>query len=246
MYKLTWKKSGIKPQVIYQPKADIIPQQVDLRQYCSPVEDQGQLGSCTANAIVGMLEWLENKNRDVNNVRLSRLFVYYNERNIEGQVNEDAGAFIHDGIGSLATNGICEEQTWPYNESMIAVKPSPVAYSQALSRRYHTYHQLSGKAGLIGCLAEGYPFVFGVPVQESTFCSEYLPGAMVPMITGNERDLGGHAMCCVGYDMQKDVFIVRNSWGPDWGDKGYCYFPIDYITYFGDDFWTVRGTFDNK
>lgn len=245
MYQLTWKKSGIKPQTIYKPKADMVPQQVDLRQYCSPVEDQGQLGSCTANAIVGMLEWLENKNRDTQNVHLSRLFVYYNERFVEGQVNQDAGAFIHDGINSLSVNGICEEQSWPYVESMYATKPSPAAYTEALTRRYHTYHQLSSQ-DLIGCLAEGYPFVFGVPVQESTFCSEVLPGAMVPMITGYESDLGGHAMCCVGYDMTKNVFIVRNSWGPNWGDNGYCYFPIDYLEKFGDDFWTVRGTFSNS
>lgn len=246
MRALQWKKSLAAAMAFYHPKAERIPTDVDLRQYCTPVEDQGQLGSCTANAIVGMLEWMENKNRDTNVVRLSRLFVYFNERNIEGDIAEDAGAFIHDGINSLATLGICEESVWPYKENMFAVKPSAAAYDEALHHRYHNYHQLNGsKASLIGCLAEGYPFVFGVPVSEHKFCVD-LPGGIVPMITGRERDLGGHAMCCVGYDLIRDVFIVRNSWGPDWGDNGYCYFPMDYLTKFGDDFWTVRGTYSNN
>jgi C1A family cysteine protease len=249
MKTLHWLKSlRVITESLYAPQATTeIPLRVDLRQWCSPIEDQGQLGSCTANAIVSMLEWLENKNRETNFVRLSRLFVYFNERNMEGTTTSDAGAFIHDGIGSISQLGICEESVWPYNESMFAVKPNQQAYTEALTRRYHSYSRVESKEGMLACLAEGYPFVFGVQVSESEFCGD-LPGGLVKMITGNETDLGGHAMCCVGYDLDKNHFIVRNSWGPDWGDNGYCYFPIEYLTdpEFSDDFWTVRKTYSDN
>jgi C1A family cysteine protease len=247
MKTLNWMRSlyHLQEHVVTPTTTPEFPQHVDLRQWCSPIEDQGQIGSCTANAIVSMLEWLENKNKDTNFVRLSRLFVYYNERNMEGSTTTDSGAFIHDGINSIGQLGICEEPIWPYDEAKFTVKPSDTAYTEALQRRYHTYSRISGKEQMLACLTEGYPFVFGVQVEESTFCTE-VPGGMVAMITGDEKDLGGHAMCCVGYDMEKELFIVRNSWGEEWGDKGYCYFPFEYLVYFADDCWTVRNTYTDN
>jgi C1A family cysteine protease len=248
MKNLIWKKSPVKLGESFTPAVgNALPRRVDLRQWCSPIEDQGQLGSCTANAIVSMLEWLENKNHETSFARLSRLFVYFNERNMEGTITSDAGAFLHDGISSLSQYGICDETVWPYNESMFACRPNDDAYKAASTRRYHTYNRIDGQAAMLACLAEGYPFVFGAQVSESSFCVD-VPGGIVPMITGYEKDLGGHAMCCVGYDLDKQYFIVRNSWGPSWGDNGYCYFPINYLGNqdFADDFWTVRGTFSTN
>src|SRR5437879_5900028 len=95
------------------PRLAALPTQVDLRKKCSPIENQGEIGACTANALVGALEFLELKD-GVEFVDLSRLFVYYNERAIEGTVKQDSGAFLRDGIKSLAKQGVCPEQEWPY------------------------------------------------------------------------------------------------------------------------------------
>ena len=103
---------------------------MDLRALCSPVEDQGQLGSCTANALVGMLEYLEIVHR-FPFVDLSRLFVYYNERVIEHSVHDDSGAMLRDGIKTLAKQGVCPEENWPYIIAKFAV-PSPFCYREAV------------------------------------------------------------------------------------------------------------------
>src|SRR6266568_4205862 len=107
-----------------------LPSKIDMRSKCSPVEDQGQLGSCTANALVGALEFLEIKD-GAPFVDLSRLFVYYNERVIEGTVDQDSGAFIRDGIKSLAKQGVCPEKEWPYRVRDFTRKPTAKCYSDA-------------------------------------------------------------------------------------------------------------------
>src|SRR5450432_4249242 len=109
-----------------------LPKKVDLSAGCSAVEDQGQLGSCTANALAGNLEFLEKKaGQRVTN--LSRLFIYYNERAIEGTISEDAGAAIRDGVKSLVKLGVCTEAKWPYKIARFTSKPSAACYKQAAS-----------------------------------------------------------------------------------------------------------------
>src|SRR5438105_503792 len=112
------------------PKLLRLPPKIDLRSRCSPVENQGNLGSCTANALIGTLEFLEIKN-GVKFVDLSRLFLYYNERRMEGTVDQDSGAFIRDGIKSLSKEGACPEREWPYNVSAFAKKPNKKCYTDA-------------------------------------------------------------------------------------------------------------------
>src|SRR5215831_2398267 len=124
------------------PEAARLPQRIDLRKQCSAIENQGRLGSCTANALVGALEFLEKKD-GVHFVDLSRLFVYYNERVIEGTVDQDSGAFIRDGIKSLAKQGVCSEPEWPYKVSKFRRKPTRTCYRTAKKHRILSYHRIS-------------------------------------------------------------------------------------------------------
>ena len=144
----------------------VLPHQVDLRPSCSPVENQGNLGSCTANALVGALEFLENKNKKPF-ADLSRLFVYYNERVIEHTVKTDSGAMLRDGIKTLAKQGVCKEKTWPYIVSKFAVKPAAKCYKEAALHTITSYHRILTQDEMLECLADGYPFVFGFTVYES-------------------------------------------------------------------------------
>jgi len=216
-----------------------LPQKVDLRGFCSIVEDQGNLGSCSAQALAGNVELLDRK-IDGEYSDVSRLFIYYNERKIEGAINEDSGAFIRDGIKTLAKDGVCSEKLLPYNISQFAKQPSNECYLDALCRRISLYARLSGVADMLVCLADGYPVVFGIAVYESFETDEVAKTGVVPMPESDEVMLGGHAVLAVGYDMTEKRFIVRNSWGEGWGQKGYFTLPFKYVEKLGSDFWTIR------
>lgn len=224
-----------------RPSGVRLPKAVDLRPGMSPVEDQGQLGSCTANALAGNLEFLEIKSGQPL-VDLSRLFIYYNERVIEHTVASDSGAQIRDGIKTLATQGVCPEKEWPYVISTFAKKPSAKCYTDAKKHTIQTYHRIASLAEMRACLAEGYPFVFGFSVYESFESASVAKTGVVNMPKSGERQLGGHAVCAVGYDDKAKRVLVRNSWGPAWGQKGYFTMPYDYVSNsnLSDDFWTIR------
>jgi C1A family cysteine protease len=219
----------------------LTPKKVDLRPLCSPVENQGNLGSCTANAIAGALEFLEKKNK-VSFVDMSRLFIYYNERVIEHSVDSDSGAMIRDGIKSLKKQGVCSEKSWPYVISKFSVKPSTVCYKEALNHHITSYHRITTFNDMRQCIAEGFPFVFGFTVYESFELQTVAKTGIVNMPKSNEQVLGGHAVLAVGYNDKDKRFIVRNSWGTSWGIKGYFTMPYDYLSdrNLSDDFWTIR------
>jgi C1A family cysteine protease len=218
----------------------LIPRQVDLRSSCPPIEDQGDLGSCTSFALVGALEFLELQT-DKPFIDLSHLFVYYGERVLEGSVLSDSGAMLRDGIKTLARQGVCAEQLWPYNVKSFAKKPSPSAFKDAMKRQILSYKRITTLEDMRNCLARGFPFVFGFAVYESFESQEVAHGGIVPMPEMDEKQLGGHAVLAVGYDMDKDFFIVRNSWNKTWGDQGYFYMPTKYIAdpNLCDDFWFI-------
>src|SRR5947209_3482203 len=138
-----------------------LPAQVDLRPHCPPVYDQGQLGSCTGNAIAGAFEF-DRRKQNLSDFVPSRLFIYYNERVMEGSVATDAGAFIRDGIKSIGKQGVCKETQWPYNIAKFATKPAKSCYSKAVKYRAISYFRLDNANldELKSCLAAGYPFVF--------------------------------------------------------------------------------------
>jgi C1A family cysteine protease len=217
-----------------------LPPSVDLRPMCSPVEDQGELGSCTANALVGALEYLEKKD-GVEFTDLSRLFIYYGERVIEGSVKSDSGAQIRDGIKTLKAHGVCSEASWPYDISKFTKKPKPACFKEALTHTISAYHRLSNINDMKTCLASGYPFVFGITVYESLESEDVAKTGVVPMPDPNEQIVGGHAICAVGYDDASQRFIIRNSWGTGWGMEGYFTIPYDYVTnhHLASDFWMI-------
>jgi C1A family cysteine protease len=218
-----------------------LPASVDLRPTCSPVEDQGNLGSCTANALAGAVEFLEKKDK-VLFVDASRLFIYYNERVIEHSVTQDSGAMLRDGIKTLVAQGVCSEANWPYVEDKFAVKPPAACYAEAANRQVTSYYRINTLNDMKTCLATGFPFVFGIAVYESFMSDTVDQTGVVPMPQRHEQMLGGHALLCVGYDDARSRFYFRNSWGASWGMKGYGTIPYMYLTNsnLADDFWSVR------
>ena len=219
-----------------------LPPKVDLRPGFSPVEDQGELGSCTANALAGAIEFLEIKDR-APFFDASRLFIYYNERVIEGTVGEDAGAEIRDGIKTLAKQGVCTEKRWPYNIAKFKKKPGCLCYSEAKKHKIGAYHSIQSLSEMKSCLASGFPFVFGFTVFESFESAAVAKTGVVPMPGSEEQVLGGHAVLAVGYDDASSRFIIRNSWGVGWGQSGYFTLPYAYFTNrdLSDDFWMIEG-----
>jgi C1A family cysteine protease len=222
-----------------------LPAKVDLRPHCPAVYDQGQVGSCTGNAIAGAFEF-EQRKATLQEFVPSRLFIYYNERAIEGTTNQDSGARIRDGIKTVVKLGVCPETDWPYSEQLseVTTKPSPTAYTDAAPNKASAYHRITQNLNQMkGCLAEGYPFVFGFTVYESFESPQVAKTGIVNMPEPTESQVGGHAVMAVGYDDSQQRFIVRNSWGPAWGMAGYFTMPYAYLTdpSYSNDFWTVRG-----
>jgi C1A family cysteine protease len=220
-----------------------LPPKVDLRPNCPTPYDQGQLGSCTGNAIAGAVQFEREKQHLKPDFVPSRLFIYYGERVIEGTVGTDAGAQIRDGIKVVAKQGVPPETDWPYDIARFADKPPPKAYTDALHDRAVSYSRLTQSLSqLKGCLASGHPFVFGFTVYDSFESQQVAQTGVVPMPAAGESVLGGHAVLAVGYDDTQQRFIVRNSWGTNWGMKGYFTMPYAYLTErnLSSDFWTVR------
>jgi C1A family cysteine protease len=150
---------------------------------------------------------------------------------------------IRDGIKSVASQGVCPEPEWPYLISKFTEKPPAKAYQDAQSDRAVSYQSLvQDLSQMRGCLASGYPFVFGFTVYESFESPAVAQTGHVPMPGPSERAVGGHAVVAVGYDDASQTFLVRNSWGAGWGMAGYFTMPYTYLVQPGlaDDLWTIR------
>jgi C1A family cysteine protease len=231
------------------------PSRVDLRGQMPAVYDQGRIGSCTANAIAAAVEF-ELLRQQLPDFVPARLFIYYNERAMEGHVGYDSGAQIRDGIKSVATLGVCPESEWPYDDTppltdggtwppqaRAGEKPPDGCYQDALHTTAVSYHRIVQQLDQFkGCLASGFPFVFGFTVYASFESPEVAKTGDAPLPSPGEQVLGGHAVIAVGYDDSAQRFLVRNSWGPDWGQGGYFTLPYAYLAERGlaSDFWTVR------
>lgn len=235
-----------------------LPAKVDLTP-TFPIYDQGRIGSCTANALAGAIEFDRLKNHQSPNFVPSRLFIYYNERQVEGHIANDSGAQLRDGIKTLQKLGVCPEPEWPYDDtpapyeggpfppgSKPATKPNTTSYTDARQYVITNYQRLTPTLSqLQGCLASGFPFVFGFTVFDGWYSKNPRP-ATISLPTANDRAIGGHAVLCVGYDNSTQLFKIRNSWGPSAGKKGYFFMPYAYLTSgnLASDFWVINAVKD--
>ena len=173
---------------------------------------------------------------------LSRLFIYYNGRALEGGTGEDGGAAIRDIIKGVATNGVCLETDWPFDPTKVTVKPDNKCYTDAIQNVIHSYYALNTLDDMKSCIANGNCFVGGIQVYASFESGQVAASGIVPLPNvSTEECLGGHAVLFVAYDSNAKVFLCKNSWGPTWGQKGYFTIGFDYISNpnLASDFWTI-------
>ncbi|HEY9246893.1 MAG TPA: C1 family peptidase, partial [Candidatus Methanoperedens sp.] len=230
----------------------------DLRKWCSPVENQGQIGSCTANAGVGVVEYFENRAFG-KYLDASRLFLYKTTRNF-ARLKGDAGAFLRSTMGALVLFGVPPEEYWPYTDKDPEFDREPTAFCYSFASNYkcikYFRHDVASlpKEDVLGsikkALAAGIPSMFGFSVFSSLSQAEKT--GKIPFPTRNEKMLGGHAVVAVGYNDKimikngvgeaptEGALLIRNSWGEKWGDKGYGWLPYDYVLKeLAMDFWSI-------
>lgn len=240
--KFHWTKD--KPDsrdYLYKIQSTTNPTVVDLRNFCSAIEDQGALGSCTGQAIAGAIELINKRNKIIYDS--SRLFIYYYERFLINTVNYDSGAYIRDGIKVVAKYGAALETLWPYIISKFTVRPSNIAISDALKRRVTLYERAVDFDACINALSNNFPVIIGFYVYSSFMSKQTATtGIMTYPNTAREVFLGGHAVLLVGFNHNTQRFIARNSWGTKWGDKGYFYMPYRVIqnAAMSSDFWVIK------
>jgi C1A family cysteine protease len=228
---------------------------IDLRSLMSPIEDQGQHGTCVAHATCGPLEYLELLELkmthsgkevfpDLKFDPMSRLFCYYNSTAIDGNAGEDNGTSFSSMIEGIQTEGVCRESLWAYTDENLPKKPTHDCYKEAVSHTILQDYQLdhTNVNQLKACLSLGYPFVGGLSIYESFESRAVMESGVVPYPSAYDNFLGGHGLCFVGYEDGSDVFIGRNSWGKGWGMQGYFTIPYKYLTNWNlaADFWMLK------
>lgn len=247
------------PNSLYGAIVPQPPSAIDLRPQAPPIYDQGQLGSCTANATAESIRFIEKWDYSTDIFNPSRLFIYYNSRFLEGTTQVDAGSSLRDAMRAVSKFGVCPEKEWMYSDDSyrFAIKPNKNCYENAKTDLLIQYLRIQQDTNQMkACLAAGFPFIAGFTVYESFEDDQVAASGIVPMPGPTEAVVGGHAVMVVGYndalpyntDAHKPLmyadgrFICQNSWGSSWGQAGF--FTIPYA-YFGNsdlasDFWTVR------
>jgi C1A family cysteine protease len=217
--------------------------EVDPRSEMQTPYDQSQLGSCTANAINGAIEYNYSVLQHHHGGTPSRLFLYYGERELEGSVNEDAGAYGRDGFKVAQKVGVPPERLWPYDINRFAERPPEEAYAEAARHRIGPYKSVPrNQTAWKQVLSNKQTIAFGFSVYESFESQEVARTGIMPVPTRSESQLGGHEVLAVGYlKSEPNYVLVRNSWGTDWGLDGYFLMPWAIVLdpYQSSDFWTI-------
>lgn len=250
------KKFGRKYTLLHDLTTVRYQNSVDLRPHCPPVKDQGEIGACSGFSAAVHTEFLEiaeikakappNKALEfVANqfVPVSPLFIYNNERILEGTLDQDAGATtLGDACKALTTQGICREQTFPYRKENLFLTPPREAYEEAAKHKVPLEYALNQDINdLCTCLSAGFPFIFGIVVFDSMMTDAVDAHGFVPMPKAGDKEIGGHAITCVGYELGVK-WIFQNSWGTGWGEKGFGFLPWNYMLdeELADDHFTLR------
>eukprot|EP00438_Fugacium_kawagutii_P014357 Skav227969 [mRNA] locus=scaffold5474:32072:32980:+ [translate_table: standard] len=241
-----------------QKKKEGDKEHVDLRPQNGgfPIFNQGHLGSCTANALAAAFHFTLHKmtvegHPEFKDFTPSRLYIYYNERYVEGSVDRDAGAMIRDGIKVMEKLGVCPESMWKYDDgpTFFKTQPEKQCYELGQKCKVKGYARVAQNLDQMKqCIKNGYPFVFGFTVLTSFSDEQVVKTGKMLMPPPGDKVRGGHAVTAVGFDDFQQVFIVRNSWGEDWGDRGYFYMPYAYICdpQLAQDFWAINFVEDFK
>ena len=215
---------------------------VDLRYHCPEIYNQKELGSCVANNVIFLFEFNEILNDDTYAYSPSILFTYYNERKKQNTIAYDSGSSIRNCIKIITKIGVCEDNLWEYDIEKFNKQPPRLCYSESKIYKSIEYYKLNQNINVLkSCLNEGYPFIVGISVYESFENDNYNKTKIIPLPNKNEKLLGGHVIAIVGYDNNYG-FIMRNSWGREWGINGYSYISYNYIcdSNLAGDFWTIR------
>jgi C1A family cysteine protease len=239
------------------PVGQTLPASVDLRQWCSPIENQGNLGSCTAQAGVGMVEYFERRAFG-KHIDASRLFLYKVTRNL-AHLKGDSGAYLRSAMGALVLFGVPPEEYWPYSDTEFDREPPAFCYAFALNYRTIKYFRLDSPgitpgallAGVRQNLFAGLPVMFGFTVYDSI--TRASADGKIPFPSRGEKVVGGHAVLAVGYNDNLKVrnpaagnsettgaILIRNSWGTGWGEQGYGWLPYEYLARgLAVDWWSI-------
>lgn len=223
--------------VAYHQKNISVPQSVDLREWDSPVEDQGMLGSCVANSITNSYELMQKKVDPSKFKELSKLFVYYHARYIENTVDSDYGVvYIKNALMAVKKFGVCSEDLWPYRINNYAKQPNPDCYADAYDRRIPSYSPVNTLTDMLENLAEYKPIVIGMSIYDS-FMNLSKIDPTIPMPKTTDVEVGGHAVTVLGYSIVDNTFLIKNSFGIDWGNNGYGLLPFEYVRLYAFDKW---------
>jgi len=229
------------PRLFSDPVNQTLPSAISLRNEVQQIYDQGDTGSCTANSLAQLMRITQVKEQ-LKDIPPSRMFIYYNERLIEGDPQVDAGADLRDGMKVISDLGGGIETDWPFSPTIMYTKPSPIVYQNAVQNMVKSYVAVPQTLiDLKKSIADGYPFVFGFSVYQSFESQQVAVTGIMPMPAVSEKQLGGHAVCCVGYNDNTQSFEICNSWGDNWGDHGFFHMPYSYMLNENlcSDFWTI-------
>ena len=222
------------------PRAEPVPQYVDLRQWGGPIKDQGDEGSCTGHAFSSAREWIARKYEKASPI-LSPQFLYVEELIADGSFPKDEGAMPRTGCQVLTAKGCCETSLYPYVAGKFTA-PTAEQAENALKYKTGAYHRVGSLSDFLRCLADStpWPVTVGFTVYESFMSQQVADTGVTPIPKPGEQQQGGHEVLCLGYDQTKQLALIQNSWGNSWGQRGYFWMPFEVIGSPDTDLWMVH------